>query len=150
MRDLRHELAATGPNTFGGPQQGGERPPACLSISTEFGDLVLDLHRFRLVTNERVVQLTRVEFDILAHLVQNAHRVVPYEELFADVIRTVHQPGASLLRVHVTHLRRKLGLLGRAVETVRGRGLTIRQLAARSPEPSPEVPSAVSANLAEA
>src|SRR3954463_14211128 len=95
-----------------------EHAPACISISTAFGELLLDRGRFRLLVDDRLVPLTRVEFDLLAHLAQNRHRVVTYEELFAEVIRAAHQPGASLLRVHLTHLRRKLGRLGRAIETV--------------------------------
>jgi DNA-binding response OmpR family regulator len=130
LEDMRQGASPTGEGIFASSRYEPERPPACVSISTAFGELLLDLGRFRPLVNDRLIQLTRVEFDILAHVVRNAHRVVTYEELFAEVIRAAHQPGTSLLRVHLTHLRRKLGALGQAIETVRGRGLAIRKVVA--------------------
>lgn len=150
MEDIRQEESPTGGATFAGSRRGPGGASACISISTTFGDLLLDLGRFRPVVGDRLIQLTRVEFDILAHLVHNAHRVVTYEELFAEVIRAAHQPGTSLLRVHVTHLRRKLGALGQAIETVRGRGLAIRKAAAKSSQQfSASAGRAISGTLAE-
>jgi len=92
------------------------RPPLIL------GGITLDLDRFAVLVNEQVVGLTRLEFDLLVCLIQAAGRVVPNEELLRTVTgRTV--AAASLIRVHVTHLRQKLRAQGFRVETVRGRGL---------------------------
>jgi DNA-binding response OmpR family regulator len=70
--------------------------------------------------------LTRLEFDILAYLMEHADRVVSHEELVREVIGGVYHRESSLIRVHVAHLRRKLGPSATALETVRGRGLRFR------------------------
>jgi two-component system response regulator CpxR len=67
--------------------------------------------------------LTRLEFDLLDLLVQSAGRVVPYRELVERVLGCVFVPESTALRVHVAHLRRKLGGAAGAIVTVRGRGL---------------------------
>lgn len=69
------------------------------------------------------VPLTRLEFDLLDSLVQNAGKVVPYRELVERVLGSVFVPESTALRVHVAHLRRKLRDAAGAIVTVRGRGL---------------------------
>jgi DNA-binding response OmpR family regulator len=104
------------------------RPPRAARsvIVTPAGTLCLDLACFQAFANERLLGLTRLEFDLLAYLVLEAPRVVSYEELFHNVIRSARADGTSLIRVHVTHLRGKLKELREALETVRGRGLRVR------------------------
>ncbi len=68
------------------------------------------------------VALTCMELDTLAYLMRNASRVVSQEELFQSVAGSAYQAQSSLMRVHVSNLRRKLGRLGHVVRTVRGRG----------------------------
>jgi len=80
---------------------------------------------FEVIANGRHVPLTRMEFDLLVYLMRHASRVVPHRELMEQVVRGSHQNDSSLLRVHLTHLRRKLGTK-RAIETVRGRGFRFR------------------------
>lgn len=68
------------------------------------------------------VALTCMELDTLAYLMRNAPRVVSQEELFQSVAGSEYQAQSSLMRVHVSNLRRKLGRFGHVVRTVRGRG----------------------------
>jgi DNA-binding response OmpR family regulator len=83
----------------------------------------MDRVRFVVQVNDLLVETTRLEFDLLDYLVQNADRVVSSQELFEFVIRSTPISGSGLIRVHVAHLRRKLGGASRALRTVRGRGL---------------------------
>jgi DNA-binding response OmpR family regulator len=87
------------------------------------GAICMDFERFAAHANGRVLTLTRLEFDLLAYLMRHAHRVVSQEELVQRVIHGVYRAESSLIRVHVAHLRRKLGLQAGVIETVRGRGL---------------------------
>jgi DNA-binding winged helix-turn-helix (wHTH) protein len=86
------------------------------------GPLQVDLHGFQVFLQGQTIPLTRVEFDLLHHMVAHAHRLVTVQELVSFVIQGVHRPESSLIRVHMCHLRRKLGRAGAAITTVRGRG----------------------------
>jgi two-component system, OmpR family, KDP operon response regulator KdpE len=72
------------------------------------GSLVVDLAKRRVTSNDKPVRLTRTEFEILATLVENADRVVTSHQL----LETVWGPGqvqdTQALRVHLSHLRRKI------------------------------------------
>jgi DNA-binding response OmpR family regulator len=98
------------------------------------GPLVLNVDLYTVVMRGRKVAVTPLEFDILLYLMQNSHRVVPQRELVQSVTRGVYRPDSSQVRVHIFHLRTKLGRASPALQTVRGRGLWFdaRQLADRS------------------
>jgi DNA-binding response OmpR family regulator len=87
------------------------------------GPVRVDRDAFSVFVNDAAVLTTRLEFDLLAYLVANAGRVISPKELFEMVIGTAYSPESALLRVHVAHLRRKLGAAALALRTVRGRGL---------------------------
>jgi DNA-binding response OmpR family regulator len=67
--------------------------------------------------------LTRIEFDLFERLVLSGGRVVTYRELAESVLQGQFTSESATLRVHVSHLRRKLGAARTSVVTVRGRGL---------------------------
>ena len=87
------------------------------------GVLTVDRERYVVVRAGLRLPLTRLEFDLLDTLVQNAGRVVPYRDLVERVLGYVFVPESTALRVHLAHLRRKLGDAAGAIVTVRGRGL---------------------------
>jgi DNA-binding winged helix-turn-helix (wHTH) protein len=107
-----------------GDADGLRRPnnSSCSEGTLRIGPIYLDLGRFTVQVNGKTVNLTRLEFDLLAYLMQHAHRVVSKDELVCQVIHGVYSAESSLIRVHISHLRRKLGMID-AIETVRGRGL---------------------------
>ncbi len=58
------------------------------------------------------VKLTRIEFDILAFLARNSGRVVTSRMLLESVWGPEYVGDTQTLRVHVSHLRRKIGAPG--------------------------------------
>ena len=98
-----------------------------MSPRLDIGPVSLDLDCFIACVNGRRPTLTRLEFDILAYLMSNAHRVVCAEELVERVGKNVYRTNTSWVRVHISHLRRKLGPEARVIETIRGRGLRFLQ-----------------------
>jgi two-component system KDP operon response regulator KdpE len=72
------------------------------------GDLVVDLAKRRVSCGDKPVRLTRTEFEILATLVENADRVVTSKQLLETVWGPEQVQDTQALRVHLSHLRRKI------------------------------------------
>ncbi|HWB69543.1 MAG TPA: response regulator transcription factor [Solirubrobacterales bacterium] len=75
--------------------------------------------------DEKELELSRKEFDLLAMLMRNAGRVVKREDLMSEVWDSNWFGSTKTLDVHVGWLRRKLGddpARPRFIETVRGVG----------------------------
>ena len=94
-----------------------------------FADLVLDEDEFLARRGERVIQLTRTEFALLAVLMANPRRVITREALFERVWGYDLDYGSNSLAVYISTLRRKLEEDGetRLIQTVRGVGYSLRE-----------------------
>jgi two-component system KDP operon response regulator KdpE len=77
--------------------------PAVVTV----GDLVVDTGARRAAAGGAVLELTRREFDLLAVLARNAGRVLTHRTLLE--VAWGSDGTTESLRVHVTHLRKKLG-----------------------------------------
>jgi len=72
------------------------------------GELEIDLAK-RVVKSSGVeIELTRMEFDILAYLAQNADCVVTSKMILDKVWGPEYTEDAQTLRVHISHLRKKI------------------------------------------
>ncbi|MEU8790253.1 winged helix-turn-helix domain-containing protein [Streptomyces sp. NPDC048643] len=68
----------------------------------------------------RILDLTYLEFELLAHLVQHPHRVHTRDQLVSTVWGYGHVGDGRTVDVHVARLRRKLGAQHRqSIQTVR-------------------------------
>ncbi len=72
--------------------------------------------------NGSLTDLTTVEYDILEFLARSAGRIVTREELTAALYRRRPSPFDRAIDVHVSRLRKKLGVHGDRIRTVRGVG----------------------------
>jgi len=72
------------------------------------GDLAVDIARRRATSGGRDVALTPTEFDTLAFLARNAGLVVTQTMILKQVWGPEGVEDAQTLRVHVSHLRKKL------------------------------------------
>jgi two-component system, OmpR family, KDP operon response regulator KdpE len=72
------------------------------------GDLVVDIARRRVTLRGEPVNLTPTEFDILAFLARNADLVVTQRMILEHVWGPEWVEDAQTLRVHVSHLRKKI------------------------------------------
>ena len=71
------------------------------------GGLTVDLARRTAEVDGRPIELTRLEFDVLAYLITNPGRVVSRRELLREVWQRTDS--ARTVDVHLSWLRRKLG-----------------------------------------
>lgn len=72
------------------------------------GDLEIDIARRTVTRAGEEVDLTRIEFDILAYLAQNADCVVTSKMILEKVWGPEYGDDTQTLRVHVSHLRKKI------------------------------------------
>ena len=85
-------------------------PDVLSSRELSVADLTLDLETQRATKAGHVVALTRVEFHLLYCLALNAGHVVTYARLIDAAWGQGVDVSSSAIKVHIAHLRRKLGL----------------------------------------
>ena len=91
-------------------------------------DLVIDVDRRTATLTGEPLELSRLEFDLLAHLARRSPEVVTRRELLAEVWRQPHGGADKTIDVHLSWLRRKLGESAtepRYLHTVRGVGIKL-------------------------
>ena len=88
----------------------------------EDGDLAIDFADMRVSCADDQVKLTRKEFALLTHLVQNSGRVATRQQLLDNVWGYSYFGDTRTLDVHIRRLRQKLGDCGGCIETVVGIG----------------------------
>jgi two-component system, OmpR family, KDP operon response regulator KdpE len=92
------------------------------------GGLEIDPVRREATVDGRALDLTRLEFDLLAHLAAREGEVVTRRQLLAEVWKQPYGGGDKTIDVHVAWLRRKLGESAtepRYLRTVRGVGVKL-------------------------
>ena len=72
--------------------------------------MTLDLQSHEVTKGGDPVQLTPLEFRILYLLAMNEGRVVPYSRLVEYAWGYYDEGNSSLLKTHICHIRKKLGL----------------------------------------
>jgi two-component system response regulator CpxR len=99
-------------------------PSATSSVPLVVGDLRLDPAAREVRLNDKPVDLTGVEFELLETLLRAAGRVLTREQLTESVLGRKLGPFDRVIDVHVSHVRRKLGPAqgGERIKAVRGSG----------------------------
>ena len=92
------------------------------------GGLLIDPARRVASLDGKALQLSRLEFDLLAHLAAHSPDVVTRRELLAEVWSQPYGGSDKTVDVHLSWLRRKLGenaTAPRYLHTVRGVGIKL-------------------------
>ncbi len=92
--------------------------------STVYEDqkLSVDFADMRVLCSDRQVKLTRKEFAVFEHLIQNSGRVATRQQLLDNVWGYNYFGDTRTLDVHIRRLRQKLDECGSCIETVVGVG----------------------------
>jgi len=85
-----------------------------LSVTTEelpfvSGNLSVDFISNEVMVNGNSVKLSATESKLLHHLIRNEGRLLSHENLLTKVWGETYRDARDLLRVHIQHLRQKLG-----------------------------------------
>ena len=93
------------------------------------GDLVLNPMTREVRRGDRVINLTKTEFDLLEMLMQKPGQVFTREQIYEEIWGYEFETSSKSLDVYIGYLRRKTEEGGgpRLVWTVRGVGYTVRE-----------------------
>ncbi len=122
------EVAAQAGALMRRPRTAMPSPEPSPTTRSRFGPMEIDASRREVIVNGRRLTLTRIEFDVLAHLCAHPHSVVSR----TDLVRSIWGPDWSgdshMVDVHVSNVRRKLDQVAPGVsviQTVRGLGFRL-------------------------
>ncbi len=104
--------------------------PAAVAVATPAAGLEVDVARHTVKVDGAPVDLTAIEFSLLATLARDPGVVIARQTLLDRVWGVDFSADDHLIDVHVANLRRKLGdepAHPRFVETVRGFGYRLRE-----------------------
>lgn len=97
----------------------------------QVGQVRIDRSGHRVYASGRQVELTKREFEVLAHLAANVGVVLSREQILSAVWGYDFSTDTNVVDVFVSYLRRKLEAHGtpRVIHTVRGVGFVLREQA---------------------
>ncbi len=91
-------------------------------MSLILGEIVLDMEGRSCKVEEKFVELTYKEFELLAFLIRNQGIVLKRDVLMENIWGIDFIGESRTLDVHIKTLRKKLGTAGRYIQTVRNVG----------------------------
>lgn len=93
------------------------------------GDLVMNIERREVSREEKTIDLTPREFDLLAYLLKNKNRVLSREQLIEEVWGFDYVGDTNVVDVYIRYLRQKIDndFAIPYIQTVRGVGYTIKE-----------------------
>ncbi|QAT17428.1 DNA-binding response regulator [Candidatus Velamenicoccus archaeovorus] len=89
--------------------------------------LAVDVTRHKVTVGNKEAALTPMEFKLLLTLIQRQGRVQTRERLLSDVWDIAADVTTRTIDTHIKRLRKKIGPMGRHIETVRGIGYRFRE-----------------------
>lgn len=88
----------------------------------KFGNLSINQLNCKVYVDDKEIQLTKMEYDLLLYLAENEDVVTSREQIFLSVWGYDNSQTTRTIDTHIKVLRAKLGECGDYIQTVRGRG----------------------------
>lgn len=98
------------------------RPMIQRQPSRQFGRLAIDLDARAITVDGQPIELTRVEFDLLAALALRPGAAISRRQLVDRVLDEEREGTERTLDVHISRIRKKLGVASKQLATVWGVG----------------------------
>ena len=99
-----------------------EERPAVTEPRLEVNGVVLDPATRQVSCDQRQVELTTLEFDLLRLLMRAAGRVLSRDALMEEIYDRKATPFDRSIDMHISHLRKKLETGRQRIKTIRGVG----------------------------
>ncbi|HEY9694071.1 MAG TPA: response regulator transcription factor [Oculatellaceae cyanobacterium] len=105
------------------------KPEVGSSEQLRFGELVLDLSTRRAMRNNRMIDLTMKEYELLKFLMSHPREVLTREQILENVWGYDFMGESNVIEVYIRYLRLKIEEEGekRLIQTVRGVGYVLRE-----------------------
>lgn len=90
-----------------------------------FGGLQVFPERFEVIMNDKQLEFTPKEFELLVYLIENKNRVLTRDQLLSSVWNYDFAGDTRIVDVHISHLRDKIEENSRKpiyIKTIRGLG----------------------------
>lgn len=103
------------------PVNGKGKPYRSITV----GNLTIDASRREAILNEKILDLTTIQFDLLWYLARNAGYVVSRDDLYRDLFHSEYNGLDRSIDVYISRLRQKIGddpQRPSFLKTVRGQG----------------------------
>ncbi|MCF8010243.1 MAG: response regulator transcription factor [Clostridiales bacterium] len=97
---------------------------------TKIGNLTIDSAKYEITVDDRPVELTPKEFELLDFMVRNAGRVMSRDALLDNIWGYTYTGDTRIVDVHMSHLREKIEKNPRSpvfLKTVRGVGYKFKK-----------------------
>jgi two-component system, OmpR family, phosphate regulon response regulator PhoB len=91
------------------------------------GIVKIDIPRHKVTVDKKDIELTAMEFKLLAVLIERKGRVQSRETLLEDVWGISADVTTRTVDTHVKRLRQRLGKAGKLIETIRGIGYRFKE-----------------------
>ncbi len=92
-----------------------------------YGRLTLDLSKHEVVFNNKPIELTSKEFDLLECLLRSKGRVLSRDYLMDEVWGYDYYGGMRTVDVHIRRLREKIPALSESIQTVKNLGYKLKE-----------------------
>lgn len=92
-----------------------------------YGKLVLDLSKHEVTLDNKPVDLTSKEFDLLACLLRSKGRVLTRDYLMDQIWGYDYYGGMRTVDVHIRRLREKIPKLSEAIQTIKNMGYKLKE-----------------------
>ncbi|MBI1836305.1 MAG: response regulator transcription factor [Flavobacteriia bacterium] len=91
-------------------------------------DLELDLDKKTVKRNQKNIDLTAREFDLVVYFIENINKVVSKKEIAENVWDIHFDTGTNIIEVYVNYLRKKIDkdFEDKLIQTIHGRGYILR------------------------
>ena len=105
------------------------KPEVGSTEQLRFGELILDLSTRRAMRNNRVIDLTMKEYELLKFLMSHPREVLTREQILENVWGYDFMGESNVIEVYIRYLRLKIEEEGekRLIQTVRGVGYVLRE-----------------------
>lgn len=105
------------------------QPRITVKEQLRFRELVLDLTTRRLFLNEKGIDLTMKEFELLKYMMSHPREVLTRDQILENVWGYNFQGESNVIEVYIRYLRLKMEAEGqkRLIHTVRGVGYVLRE-----------------------
>lgn len=105
------------------------KPSATRGEQLRFADLVLDLAQRQVVRNNRIIELTMKEFELLKYLMEHPREVLTRKQILESVWGYDFMGESNVIEVYIRYLRLKIDGENekRLIQTVRSVGYVLRE-----------------------